>query len=102
MKAPYDPAQPIETLFKQIEQGIELANDASNPFLTQQVLTTAYNLVHQTGKYTEDLRDWRRNVPTAEKNLPRFKIHFAAAHREYMEQEMAGQSGYNAANWVAE
>ena len=50
----------------------------------------------------EDLRDWRRNVPANEKNWPRFKLHFAAAHRDYIEQEMTGQGGYNTVNMVTE
>ena len=62
----------------------------------------AYNLIHQTGKYTEDLQDWRINIPENENNWPRFKLHFVAAHRDFMEQEMASQGGYNSANMVTE
>ena len=77
-----------------------MANVADNLFSGQQVLTKAYNLIQQTGKYTEELRDWQRNVPAHKKNWMSFKSHFAAAHRDYMEQEMAGQGGYNAAAMV--
>ena len=47
MKTQYDAAQPIKKLFEQIEQGIELANDADNPFFVQQVLTKVYNLIQK-------------------------------------------------------
>ena len=102
MRAPYNPQEPIEKLFAQVEQGIELAIDAENPFSLQQVLTIAYNLVQQTGVYTDDLRDWRRNIPRAQKNWPNFKLHFATDHRDYMEQQLAGQGGYNSANMATD
>ena len=57
MKTQYDVAQPIETLFEQIKQGIELANNTDNPFSVQQVLTKVYNLTNKSGKYNEDLQD---------------------------------------------
>jgi hypothetical protein len=41
MQSPYNPQEPIEKLFAQVEQGIELAIDADNPFSLQQVLTVA-------------------------------------------------------------
>ena len=48
----YDAVQPIKTQFEQIKQGIEFSNDANNHFSGKQVLTKAYNLIQQTGKYT--------------------------------------------------
>ena len=93
MREPYDPQEPIEKLFAQTEQGIKLVINADNPFSLQHVLTIAYNLVQQTGVYTDDLRDWRRNIPCAQKNWPTFKLHFATARRDYMEQQLAGQWG---------
>ena len=85
MKTSYYTAKPIETLFAQIGNGIEMAMDAENPFSVQQVLTRLYNIIQKTGVYTKDLREWMRNILAPLKNWSTFKTHFAASHRDFME-----------------
>jgi hypothetical protein len=102
MKAQYDPNQPIETLFDQIETAIDIADAASAPYSPEQVVTIAYTLVFGTGMFPEACRDWRR-LPTADKTWGRFKTDFATAHQEFRDTQLtANQTGYHAANALQE
>ena len=51
MKAPYDASMPIEVLFDQIEDGIEFAENASDPYTATKILRIAYNVIYKTGQF---------------------------------------------------
>lgn len=78
MKAPWNPTQPFEVLINQIEEAVDTAQEANQPFSPEQVLNIAYILVHATGVPGEACREWRR-IPTAQQNWNRFKEHFIEA-----------------------
>jgi hypothetical protein len=102
MKAPYDPNQPIETLFDQIENAIDIADAAAAPYSPEQVVNIAYTLVFGTGMFPEACRDWRR-LPIADKTWDRFKTDFATAHQEFRDTQLtANQTGYHSANALQE
>ena len=46
----YDQTLPIEVMFDQIEEGIEVVESASCPYNKNQILQKAYLLILQTGK----------------------------------------------------
>ena len=75
MKAPYDPNQPIETLYTQLEHAIGFADVAATPYTPNQIVTTSYNLVFKTGLYNDTCREWRRR-PTADKTWAHFQAEF--------------------------
>jgi hypothetical protein len=60
MKAPYDPSQPIELLFDQYDNSIELAAAANAAYTGPQIAAYAYNTILQTGLFTNACQDWRR------------------------------------------
>jgi hypothetical protein len=98
MKAPYDPSQPIELLFDQFEDAIELAAAANAAYTGPQIVAYAYNTVLQTGLFTDACRDWRRR-PAIEKTWPNFKTDFAQAHQEIRESQVTSQgAGFHSAN----
>ena len=100
MKTAYDPTTPIETLYDQIEQAVDIAEAGHQPYTNAQVLTRAYNIILQTGLFTDACREWR-NKPRADKTWERFKIHFAQAHKDLRQQEdTAAKTGMHAANAV--
>ena len=102
MKTPYDPTMPIETLYDQIEQAVDYADAGKAPYSNAQVLTRAYNLILQTGLFTDACKEWR-NKPAIDKNWDAFKLHFALAHRDLRQQQStAHQTGFHAANQVLE
>ena len=100
MKLPYDVTTPIETLYDQIEQAVDIAEAGHQPYTNAQVLTRTYNLILQTGMFTDACREWRAK-PGTEKTWENFKIHFAQAHKDLRQQEeTASKSGMHAANAV--
>lgn len=102
MKAPFDPNEPIEALYSQIEEAIDFADAASTPYTPNQVLTTAYNLVFKTGLYSDTCRDWRRR-PSDEKTWANFQTAFAEAAQDLRESHSTSQDqGYHGANAAIE
>jgi hypothetical protein len=82
MKQPCDVNQPIEILYKQIEDAIDFAAAGPTPYSTQQVLSIAFQLVFRTGIFADDCKIWKRQT-TAYKTWPQFKLDFAIAYQEY-------------------
>ena len=98
MKSTYDPSMPIEVLFNQIEDAVELADAAKAAYTVPQVVNIAYNCIFQTGLFTNACRDWRRQ-PIDLKTWPLFKTNFALAHQELCKSQVTTQgAGYNSAN----
>jgi hypothetical protein len=84
MKQPCDANQPIEVLFKQIEDAIEFADAGQTPYSPEQVLNVAYQLVFRTGLFSDECKIWKRQADQY-KTWPQFKIDFALAYQEYNE-----------------
>jgi hypothetical protein len=98
MKAPYDPSQPIELLFDQFDDAIELSAAANVAYTGPQIVAYAYNPILQTGLFTDACRDWRRR-PAAQKTWPTFKVDFSLAHQEMRESQATTQgAGFHSAN----
>ena len=57
MKESYDPNQPPELLIQQIQDAVDYAAHANCPYLPEQFVTAAYNLVNQTGMFDHNLKD---------------------------------------------
>ena len=57
MKTPFDASLPIETLYDQIEDGIELADAEQTPYTEDQVVAFTYLLVFATGSFTDACRE---------------------------------------------
>ena len=104
MKTPYNPHEPIENLYEQIEKAVEVASAALAPYDPTQVVNTAYTLVFNAGVFQDSCREWRK-FPQVQKTWPNFKIHFSEAHRDYVQLQNQAGGGqnpfhYNTANSV--
>jgi hypothetical protein len=98
MKQPYNPNKPIETLFHQIEESIDVADAAGAAYTPFQIVAILYNLIFATGMFPEACRVWRRRV-TNTQTWHNFKADFAAAHQDYRDSQLTSrQSGYQSAN----
>jgi hypothetical protein len=98
MKAPCDPSQPIELLFNQFDDAIELAAAANAAYTGPQIVAYAYNTILQIGLFTDACRDWRRR-PAAQKTWPTFKADFSLAQQEMRESQTTTQgAGFHSAN----
>jgi hypothetical protein len=96
----YDPNQPIETLFKQIQDARAFAVSGGQPYGAAMIVNVAYTLAFNTGLFTDACRTWQSRA-IAGKTWVQFKIDFATAHREFrLTNQTAQQSGFHSANMM--
>eukprot|EP00957_Ditylum_brightwellii_P160900 12250161-Ditylum_brightwellii.AAC.1 len=60
MRTPYNPAAPIEEMFKQINEASNLAQDAHSPYQDRQLVNIAYDLFFQAAVLNDACRTWKR------------------------------------------
>jgi hypothetical protein len=102
MKIPFDPNEPFEAIYTQLESAIDFADAAGTPYSLNQLIATAYNLVFKTGLYANTFRDWR-HCPTAQKTWTNFQADFSEAAQDLRESNSTSQaSGYHGANAAIE
>jgi hypothetical protein len=102
LNTPYDPNQPIETLFQQIQEARAFAVAGGQPYGAAMIVNVAYTLVFNTGLFPDACRAWQSRVIAA-KTWAQFKIDFATAHREFrLTNQTAQQSGFHSANKMIE
>jgi hypothetical protein len=58
MAAPINFQDPIETLFKNIEDGVNYANAGMQPYMEANHVNIAFLLILSTGAIPDDCRDW--------------------------------------------
>ena len=97
-RKPYDPNQPIETFYSQIEDAMDYADAGRSAYTAAQVVTNAYSLISNTGMFPESCREWRRKLE-ADKTWACFKVHFTEAHQDWrLTQGTTQTAGYYGAN----
>jgi hypothetical protein len=98
----YEPNQPIETLFQQIQDAWSFAVAGGQPYDNAMIINGAYTLVFNTGLLPDACREWKSRA-IAEKTWAQFKIDFATAIREFrLTNQTAQQSGFHSANMMIE
>jgi hypothetical protein len=102
LNTPYDPNQPIETLFQQIQDARAFAVAGRQPYGEAMIVNVAYTLVFNAGLYPNACRVWQSRAIAA-KTWAQFKIDFATAHRDFrLTNQTAQQSGFHSANMTIE
>jgi hypothetical protein len=102
LNAPYEPNQPIKTLFQQVQDARAFALAGGQPYGATMIENVAYTLVFNTGLFPDACRAWQSRA-IAGKTWAQFKIDFAAAHREFrLTNQTAQQSGFHSANMMIE
>jgi hypothetical protein len=95
----WDPQQPVETLFKQIQDCADFS-EAGGVLIghTQQIIV-GYAKIFATVNFISAYRRWNKK-DTAEKMRANFKVHFATSYcqQKQMQGESAANSGYHAEN----
>jgi hypothetical protein len=99
MRRAWDPQQPVETLFKQIQDCADYSEAGGVPIGTSQQINVGYAHIFATGHFMSACRRWNEKLAT-EKTWTHFKSHFAAAHRQHkqMQGETADHAGFHSAN----
>jgi hypothetical protein len=102
LNAQYDPTQPIETIFQQVQDDQAFAVSGGQPYRAAMIVNVAYTLVFNTGLFPDACRVWQSRA-IAGKMWEQFKIDFATAHREFrLTNQTAQQSGFHSANMMIE
>jgi hypothetical protein len=102
LNTPYDPNQPIETLFQQIQDARAFAIAGGQPYGAAMIVNVAYTLVLNTGFFPDACRAWQSRA-IAGKTWAQFKLDFATAHREFrLANQTAQQSDFHSANMMIE
>jgi hypothetical protein len=99
IKTAYDVLQPIEVLFDQVKDAIELANAAQAPYTPPQISAITFTLVSNTGIFHNTCCKWKCK-PTIAQTWPNFKTDLAMAHhKELREHNTTSQAaGFGTAN----
>jgi hypothetical protein len=63
MTAPIKFQDPIETLFKQIEDGVRYTNAGMQPYMEGKYVNIAFPLILNTRAIPDACRDWQRRTP---------------------------------------
>jgi hypothetical protein len=99
MRRAWDPQQPVESLFKQIQDCADYSESGGVLIGHPQKINVGYAKIFATDHFTSACRRWNEKH-TIEKTWTQFKSHFAAAHRQHkqMQGESAATAGYHSAN----
>ena len=71
LKQPYKATESMELLCDQIEDAIEFADNAQQPYFPEQVLRIGYNLILKCGQFERECEKWAEK-PTNEKTWANF------------------------------
>jgi hypothetical protein len=99
MRQAWDPQQPVESLFKQIQEFADYSKAGGVLIGQPQQINVGYAKIFATCHFMSACRRWNEKH-TIEKTWTQFKSHFAAAHRQHkqMQGEFAATSGYHSEN----
>jgi hypothetical protein len=99
MHRAWDPQQPVESLFKQIQDCVDYSEAGGVLIGHPQQINVGYAKIFATGHFMSACRRWNKKH-TIEKTWTQFKSHFAAAHRKHkqIQGESAATAGYHSAN----
>jgi hypothetical protein len=99
MRQAWDPQQPVETLFKQIQDCADYSESDGVLIGHPQQINIGYAKIFATCHLMSACRRWNKK-PTAEKTWTQFKSHYASTHHQHkqMQGESAATAGYHSAN----
>ena len=95
MSTAWHPTSPIETLYRQIDDGLDFATAGESPIDDGTAVRIIYNIVFATGVFELPCRDWRAK-PRGEKTLANFKSFFQTANND--RAATTSSVGYHSAN----
>jgi hypothetical protein len=99
MRRAWDPQQPVESLFNQIQDCADYSEAGGLLIGHPQQINVGYATIFATGHFMSACRRWNKK-PLTDKTWAQFKAHFSAAHRQHkqMQGESSATAGYHSAN----
>jgi hypothetical protein len=86
MRRAWDPQQPVESLFKQIQDCADYSEAGGFLIGHPLQINVGYAKIFSTGHFMSACRRWNEKH-TIEKTWTQFKSHFAAAHRQHKQMQ---------------
>ena len=80
----YQATMPVDVVFNAVEDLLEYASMAHQPFSDRQAVAKAYNVFNKTRRFDRAITEWNRR-PVAEKTMVNLKTHFRRAQTELRE-----------------
>ena len=97
LRSAYDPNQPTESLYEQIDNAVVFAASTDNEYTDKQTVSIGYEIMFQTGVYADDCKVWRKK-PDADKTWPVFKVFFIDANQDRRQSKAtSGSASYHPA-----
>lgn len=75
---------PVDVVFNAVEDLLEYATMAQQPFSDRQAVAKAYNVFNKTRRFDRAITEWNRR-PVVEKTMLNLKTHFRRAQTELRE-----------------
>jgi hypothetical protein len=99
MRRARDPQQPVESLFKQIQDCDDYSEAGGVLIGNSQQINIGYAKLFATGHFMSACHRWNEKL-LADKTWAQFKAHFSAAHRQHKQMlgESAATAEYHSAN----
>jgi hypothetical protein len=82
MRKAWDPQQPVETLFKQIQDCVDFAEAGGVSIGAPQKLSSTYSKISKSGKFSSACNRWHEKLEV-ERTWNNFRIHFAADYCQH-------------------
>jgi hypothetical protein len=98
MRRDWDPQQPVEALFKQIQDCVDYSEAGGVLIGHPQQINVGYAKIFATSHFMSACRRWNEKHHI-EKTWTQFKSHFAAAHRQH--KQLQGESDATAGYYSA-
>jgi hypothetical protein len=99
MRRAWDPQQPVESLFKKIQDCADYSDAGGVIIGHPQQINIVYAKIFTTGHFMSACRRWN-DKPIADKTWAQFKAPFSVARRQHkqMQGESAAPAGYHSSN----
>ena len=81
LRSVYDPNQPIESLYEEIDNAVAFSASTDNEYIYKQTVSIGNEIMFQTSVYEDDYKVWRKK-PDADKTWPAFKVFFTDANQD--------------------
>jgi hypothetical protein len=98
MTAPIKFPDPIETVFKHIEDGVCYANAGMQPYMEAQYVNISFLLILNTGAIPDACRDWQRHTPVNQTWADFRREFLRSQHEQRIISSTAIGEGYHTAN----
>jgi hypothetical protein len=98
MTAPINFQDPIESLFKQIEDGVRYANAGMQPYMEAQYANISFLIILNTGAIHDACREWQRRTPVNQTWADLRKECARAQREQRIISSTARGAGYHTAN----